>query len=66
MRRLLQQNTKRIEYAKRQALKRKGLDIIIANLMVSLDIGFNQDENQVTRDYLRIKSGSQLKPLRAN
>tara|TARA_R110001599_G_scaffold39338_8_gene120031 strand:- start:10539 stop:11762 length:1224 start_codon:yes stop_codon:yes gene_type:complete len=36
-----------IEYAKSK-LERKGLDIIIANDVSRSDIGFNQDENQVT------------------
>jgi phosphopantothenoylcysteine decarboxylase/phosphopantothenate--cysteine ligase len=36
-----------IEYAKSK-LERKGLDIIIANDVSRTDIGFNQDENQVT------------------
>lgn len=36
-----------IEYAKSK-LERKGLDIIIANDVSRADIGFNQDENQVT------------------
>ncbi|ETX12463.1 phosphopantothenate synthase [Marinomonas ushuaiensis DSM 15871] len=36
-----------IEYAKGK-LERKGLDIIIANDVSRSDIGFNQDENQVT------------------
>lgn len=36
-----------IEYA-RSKLERKGLDIIIANDVSRTDIGFNQDENQVT------------------
>jgi len=36
-----------IEYA-RDKLNRKGLDLIIANDVSRTDIGFNQDENQVT------------------
>jgi phosphopantothenoylcysteine decarboxylase/phosphopantothenate--cysteine ligase len=36
-----------IEYAQSK-LERKGLDIIIANDVSRSDIGFNQDENQVT------------------
>ncbi|RNF47894.1 bifunctional phosphopantothenoylcysteine decarboxylase/phosphopantothenate--cysteine ligase CoaBC [Marinomonas hwangdonensis] len=36
-----------IEYAKSK-LERKGLDIIIANDVSRADIGFNQDDNQVT------------------
>ena len=36
-----------MEYAKSK-LERKGLDIIIANDVSRADIGFNQDENQVT------------------
>ena len=36
-----------IEYAKSK-LERKGLDIIVANDVSRTDIGFNQDENQVT------------------
>ncbi|MCV2401753.1 bifunctional phosphopantothenoylcysteine decarboxylase/phosphopantothenate--cysteine ligase CoaBC [Marinomonas sp. C2222] len=36
-----------IDYAKSK-LERKGLDIIIANDVSRADIGFNQDENQVT------------------
>ena len=36
-----------MEYAKGK-LARKGLDMIIANDVSRSDIGFNQDENQVT------------------